>query len=562
MGEGFRFFGAQRGRWQEAGGGCGLGGGVECVQKRTGGIDQARRLSSFASTAGHKMHKHNAERSLWWGWSEDKDSRSLIAVEERWRERLAQEPWSMIVAIHAAAQHNARLEQFVLDAFSEVVEQMDQEHVSHGSQWWSAIAELFASPCVESGLRWLRKTRLLSFLFPLPPTSVGWDLEQSANLYHHESVWEHTLSVIRCLQTLFEEMETPRITRLRLVLLAFFHDAGKTVPILGHQYKPDGGIRFVGHPKVSAEIAHHALTRLGVADALRHDIQRLVLLHDEVLEIREADLRVEPPSPKLLGLLRKLERRAEMLTDLALFAIADRQAHAPGHNDDRLMRQFYALAKQEFARWDQRLEPLLAPHEIQIFLSKPLIPPADHTSSHEELASASTTSTLTVLQEHLLWAQQHALLQTQEQARQHLRRLQHLAMCARTTLSNSVWLNALLVPLESVWPPLDQPIAFWVSDHAHQLRFPHPDPKEAPLLFPYLLHGHAIRSLAAQIAAEKGATEPPQGRWIKMILREVGVWQIEQGQHDTTSALQRAHQTLLQQWDRLFLRVEDTFVLK
>ncbi len=508
------------------------------------------------------MHEHKAERSFWWGWRGDKDSRLLIAVEEGWRERIAQEPWSMIAAIHAAAQHNAELDPIVLGAFSEIAEQMDQEHLPYGSRWWPVIAELFASPCVESSLRWLRKTRLLSFLFPLPPTSVGWDLDQAANLYHHESVWEHTLSVIRCLQTLFEEMEIPRITRLRLVLLGFFHDAGKTVPILGHQYKPDGGIRFVGHPKVSADIAHHVLARLGVADALRHDIQRLVLLHDEVLDIREADLRAEPTSPKLLGLLRKLERRAEMITDLTLFAIADRQAHAPGHNDDRLMRQLYALAKQEFVRWDQRLEPLLAPHEIHSFLSEPSLPPADHAPSHEELALTNTKAPLSVLQEHLVWAQQHALLQTQEQARQHLRRLQHLATCARTTLSDRAWLGALLVPIEKVWPPLDQPIAFWVSDHAHQLRFPHPDPKEASLLFPYLLHGHAIRSLAAQIAAEKGAAEPPQGRWIKTILREVGVWQIEQGQHDTASALQLAHQTLLQQWDRLFLRVEDTFVLK
>ncbi len=317
------------------------------------------------------MHTKKAETWIWWGWRRERDGEWLMPVEGAWREQITKEPWSMMKAILAAAQRDAMLEDAVVRAFGEVVECLDEASLRREPQWWSVIAELFSSPCVERGLRWMRKTQLLPFVFPLPSTSAGWDLDQASNAYHHETVWEHTLSVIRCLQDLFVEIEASAITRLRLVLLAYFHDVGKTIPESGHQYKADGGIRFVGHPMVSTDIARHNLTRLGVADVLRHDIQRLVLLHDAVLDIREADLLAEPVSPKLLGLLRKLERRREMITDLAIFAIADRKAHAPGHNDDRLMRLFYACVERDFAIWDQRLEPLLAPHEIAAFLPTP-----------------------------------------------------------------------------------------------------------------------------------------------------------------------------------------------
>ncbi|MCB9640220.1 MAG: HD domain-containing protein [Myxococcales bacterium] len=472
------------------------------------------------------------ESQPWWGWSEGESGEEMIAQQDDWRSLIIERPWSMLEVIGIASQRQAEFSPKIVEGFREIVADLGDLSVTSWSHWWSGLAQLFSSPHIVASLRLMRKTGLLSFLLPLPSASVGWDLDQSSNTYHHETVWEHTLSVMRHLQTLLEHADLPLSQRLRLSLVAFFHDMGKTVPMDGHQHKEDGGIRFVGHPKVSAKITHEVLLRLGAAAELRHDVERLVLCHDEILDIRAKDLSADPPSPKILGLVLRMERRKDLMHDLAFFAIADRLAHAPGHDDDSLMRSFLEKIKSDFDLWQKKLAPLLSQDEIDSALS-------DGDGASEIL-----------LRRHLLWCQRFSFLQEHTEALSHLQRLQHVARSAGTSLADTPWLEVLLAPMEKAWPSLEQPIEFWIIDHLHRLRFPHEDPKQAELLFPDLFQGRDLLEIAKKIAKERSLEAPRPGPWVGVLLREIAFGQLRD-QQDLVQTQEVAKKLLIAKWDEL-----------
>lgn len=119
----------------------------------------------------------------------------------------------------------------------------------------------------------------------------------SQNDYHHLDVWDHTLEVLRQLDALLsgggptpipeplrpriaeylEDTPTPGHTRRALMRQGILlHDAGKPE---ARSEDPDGRIRFVGHERVSEEIARRWAANFRLSGRERAFLTALVGLH-------------------------------------------------------------------------------------------------------------------------------------------------------------------------------------------------------------------------------------------------------------------------------------------
>ncbi len=137
--------------------------------------------------------------------------------------------------------------------------------------------------------------------------------------HHPLSVWDHTVEVIKNLQS----------NDFELVLAGLLHDIGKPF-----QFQ-EGEVRhFHGHPKKSAEISERVLDRLDFDSTTKKNVVYLVLTHDTVidpenldntiplinkrLQLQYADARAHTPStvPKRVALLNDIKRRIDEHYDL------------------------------------------------------------------------------------------------------------------------------------------------------------------------------------------------------------------------------------------------------
>lgn len=103
--------------------------------------------------------------------------------------------------------------------------------------------------------------RIAGFV-PEMQVCIGFDQN---NPYHVYDVYEHTAQTLR---------HAPMDFTVRMAL--FFHDIGKP----GCYSEDENGGHFIGHGRVSADIADKVLARWEIDEVLRRDIVQLVFYHD------------------------------------------------------------------------------------------------------------------------------------------------------------------------------------------------------------------------------------------------------------------------------------------
>lgn len=153
-------------------------------------------------------------------------------------------------------------------------------------------------------------TSNLNFFIELIPqiqNMIGFDHKHP---HHHLDVWEHTLEVMRNLNTL----------DLELNMAALFHDIGKPFCY------QEGDVRhFHGHPEVSERIARQVLLKIGFDLSFVERVAYLVKTHDtpinpnqldndlelikKRLQLQYADAKAHHPA--------KVERRIKKLDDIS-----------------------------------------------------------------------------------------------------------------------------------------------------------------------------------------------------------------------------------------------------
>jgi len=139
-------------------------------------------------------------------------------------------------------------------------------------------------------------------LIPQIQNMIGFDHKHP---HHHLDVWEHTLEVIRNLNTL----------DLELNMAALFHDIGKPFCY------QEGEVRhFHGHPEVSEKITRQILLKIGFDLNFLERVAYLVKTHDT------------PINPK------QLDNDLELIKKRLQLQYADAKAHHPSKVAPRISK--------------------------------------------------------------------------------------------------------------------------------------------------------------------------------------------------------------------------------
>lgn len=102
--------------------------------------------------------------------------------------------------------------------------------------------------------------------------------------HHHLDVWEHTLEVIKNLNTRDFELN----------MAGLLHDIGKPF-----SYQDEEVRHFHGHPEISAQMSEKILDRLGFNKEFKNNVIYLVSTHDTVIEPNNLDNKLEMVQKRL-----------------------------------------------------------------------------------------------------------------------------------------------------------------------------------------------------------------------------------------------------------------------
>ena len=186
--------------------------------------------------------------------------------------------------------------------------------------------ELLKLLCGKAAGRLLREyPEVLSEIIPEIRPMIGYDQQ---NHHHSYDLWEHTVRGV-------EGVPADPVLRLTMLL----HDTGKPA-VRTTDEKGEG--HYIGHPKVSEEIACRAAERLRLDNAFRDRLCTLVRHHDTPLRTENGEINADRSF-----LLRRLNKFGEENLR-ALFLI---------HRSDRIATG-YSTKEREDERLQQRLAAL------------------------------------------------------------------------------------------------------------------------------------------------------------------------------------------------------------
>lgn len=143
------------------------------------------------------------------------------------------------------------------------------------------ILKMLAGAAPAEALRIMFSAGLHKAVFDLPETNELMDLwMDQRNSHHKHNLMEHTLFVVQNMCEILSEEKAPEGLRVRMLLAALFHDFGKAHPDICKPKKSDPEQRsYHGHEEKSAVIAEAALLSIGVPEADRKFVTKVISLH-------------------------------------------------------------------------------------------------------------------------------------------------------------------------------------------------------------------------------------------------------------------------------------------
>ena len=210
-------------------------------------------------------------------------------------------------AIRFSAQLNFEIEENTLNAIKknkELLENISAERIR------DELCKILISDNPRKGLILLRDCGVLNIIIPELIPLIGFN---QRNKYHHEDIFNHTLSVVE---------NTPNNLILRLS--ALFHDIGKPDCFF---IDDDGNGRFFGHNNVSEEITEKILTRLRFDNKTIKTVCILIKEHMNVLNnpsnvaIKRLINRVSVDNIHLLYSLQEADIKSLKIPDEALYKL-------------------------------------------------------------------------------------------------------------------------------------------------------------------------------------------------------------------------------------------------
>ncbi len=206
------------------------------------------------------------------------------------------DPLRMLRAIRFAARFDFTIEQAAWEAICEEAERLRPPQIAH-----ERIREEFVKIAKLPGRKFRRGMELLltsnllnQFLGQMLPM-IGC----TQGSWHRYDVWEHTLLALEHL---------PDTADLQTRLGVLWHDVGKPATRV---QKPDGGIRFYGHPKAGAELTREMMNHLKFSNDETRDVTFLVDKH-----MRLGEYRPDWPDANVKRLIRDIAPRMDDLFTL------------------------------------------------------------------------------------------------------------------------------------------------------------------------------------------------------------------------------------------------------
>ncbi len=160
------------------------------------------------------------------------------------------------------------------------------------------LEKIFAGDNVVDGIN--NNIDALTMLIPEIKFSMGFEHKHP---HHHLDVWNHTLEVLKNLNTKDFELN----------MAALLHDIGKPF-----SYQDEEVRHFHGHPQASSKMAEQILTRLGYDQQVKDRIIYLVETHDTIIDPKNLDNKFE-----------LVEKRLQL-------QYADAKSHHPDKVDKRI----------------------------------------------------------------------------------------------------------------------------------------------------------------------------------------------------------------------------------
>lgn len=155
----------------------------------------------------------------------------------------------------------------------------------------SKIEEILTAKSVEKSIS--ENMESLLILIPEIKSMIGFEHKHP---HHHLDVWQHTLEVLKNLNT----------KDLELNMAALLHDIGKPF-----SYQDEEVRHFHGHAEVSCKMTQQILTRLGYDEEFIKRVSYLVETHDTIIEPNN------------------LDNNSEMIQKRLQLQYADAKAHHP-----------------------------------------------------------------------------------------------------------------------------------------------------------------------------------------------------------------------------------------
>lgn len=242
--------------------------------------------------------------------------------------RIKEDVLRIFRAIRFAVSLDFDLDDILFDAIKENAHLCDK--IPH-SRINAEMIKMLSTNNSEKGIRLMSELGILKYAFPSVAKTVGFDQKSP---YHHEDLFEHTMSVLRGVDKVS--------TDYRLKLAALYHDVGK---IEVQEFKTPEHARYIGHEFASSRTLKKELNVLKYTNDTVKYVSKIVTNHGLIIpETRKSELKF------FFNLLNKFQFTQEENDGLSILVASDKVSHLGTENNE----VYYYNLFRKFADYSRR----------------------------------------------------------------------------------------------------------------------------------------------------------------------------------------------------------------
>ncbi|MGA1823575.1 MAG: CCA tRNA nucleotidyltransferase [bacterium] len=280
-----------------------------------------------------------------------------------------EDPLRIFRVIRFAAKYNGTIGDETYKAMmdpslrDEIKQKISKERIG------AEISKMFKNPYPLYAIRLLKDTGLLDDIIVEALKGTCYegrmaplDMDQQT-IYHHFTLWEHTMKVITRIIDIYKGAEKEKI--MVMILAALMHDLGKlSIDIQAASLTRPDDLTYYGHQKESAKIAKHILHYLKMGP-YSEQVAGLATYHMRPYQFTK---KVGNSPKSMRRFIRQMREKSLDWKDVFNLAVADAFSKTE-HIDEELARH-YKAAENELKLLDKEttIKPVLNGNEVMRIL--------------------------------------------------------------------------------------------------------------------------------------------------------------------------------------------------